>query len=120
MTALSLFINKVEYNEVLICDIISCYKTLNSVLRIYHHAASCLPLFFLRHPFYLLAFPDTGGGRLCPDHRILCAKGSGWPRVELPVIVLVLGSKLTRLPYELCISSGLDFRVLTGRGFVSH
>lgn len=35
-TALSFFINEVDYNEALICNIISCYKTLNIPLRIYH------------------------------------------------------------------------------------
>lgn len=36
-TALSFSINKVDYKEALIiCNIISCYKTLNILLRIYH------------------------------------------------------------------------------------
>lgn len=36
-TALSFFINKVDYNEALIiCNIISCCETRNILLRIYH------------------------------------------------------------------------------------
>lgn len=33
-TALSFFINKVDYNEALICNVISCYKTRSILLRI--------------------------------------------------------------------------------------